>query len=106
MALTTNDKNLNSEIETKASKGNTLTSGKRSTNDKNLNSEIETTTGELADLAVGDLPMIRISILRLKPNIDTAPLDALPNSTNDKNLNSEIETCRGLSICSTPAIYQ
>ena len=58
-----------------------------STNDKNLNSEIETHIQANVIMTVCPLPMIRISILRLKHK---RLWGCLP--TNDKNLNSEIET--------------
>ena len=88
----TNDKNLNSEIETsvrsRASEGRAA-----STNDKNLNSEIETISSVSAGAsASSSLRMIRISILRLKPKMPRFVRIDENDSTNDKNLNSEIET--------------
>ena len=67
-AGTTNDKNLNSEIET--SMGIYRRNTNWTTNDKNLNSEIETG----ASLGERGAPFF---------------------TTNDKNLNSEIETPPG-----------
>ena len=62
-----------------------------STNDKNLNSEIETLCESTLAIAQERLPMIRISILRLKRfSVGCAGGCCWP--TNDKNLNSEIET--------------
>ena len=62
-----------------------------STNDKNLNSEIETIYSYTDPTPIPMLPMIRISILRLKPR-RVYRLAPAPHPTNDKNLNSEIET--------------
>ena len=90
MPCSTNDKNLNSEIETI----NTCLCWRRqglSTNDKNLNSEIETGIGSSTGSGCRLLPMIRISILRLKQTEQESNAN-LVLSTNDKNLNSEIET--------------
>ena len=38
------------------------------------------------------LSMTRISILRLKPDVNGSAIPYRPSSINDKNLNSEIET--------------
>ena len=65
-ARTTNDKNLNSEIETKSQTAQT-SSTETPINDKNLNSEIET-------FQTCYDPFAHVSAI------------------NDKNLNSEIET--------------
>ena len=66
MIGSTNDKNLNSEIETDlyAEYGEL---NWWPTNDKNLNSEIETKRQQWFSSSLILLPMIRISILRLKP---------------------------------------
>ena len=66
--VSTNDKNLNSEIETSYIAINRTPHP--TTNDKNLNSEIETQTPFSKGVRYGKLPMIRISILRLKRYVD------------------------------------
>ena len=86
----TNDKNLNSEIET-AELSEPTKAEVVPTNDKNLNSEIETWILPSVSSNFSMLPMIRISILRLKHLRVGLQIKNL-GTTNDKNLNSEIET--------------
>ena len=100
----TNDKNLNSEIETRMKAHFTHFPMDSTTNDKNLNSEIETKSC-LAMVVSHTLPMIRISILRLK-HAEASIANFTSLTTNDKNLNSEIETDEPVQIAGVINAYQ
>ena len=75
------------------------------TNDKNLNSEIETRNVRSKSGYGMRLPMIRISILRLKPPKRRLRV-AVRRATNDKNLNSEIETILFTFVYARFGFYQ